>query len=155
MDKSSVKEPNHRPTAIWISAMMSCVRALTSRSVFSFGLQKRNKMLKIQVFPLSLCLYNIFSLRQQWIIPQLFLTVTLQKSDATSLISLPCCCSSPQHFLTVGAACSHNCSVKRAILSLCASILVSVHFNDNRTERGPDEHGLARPTAMIDKKLSS
>lgn len=130
MDRSSVKEPNHHPTAIWISVMMSCVRALTFRSVFTlFGLQKGIRCLKPRFSPYP-CPGTVHSVsgNSGSFLSYLSLshTAEVSVSEVTSLISLACCCSSPQH-------------------SLCVSILVSVHFNDNRNEHNPDEHGLAWP----------
>lgn len=150
MDRSSVKEPNHHPTAIWISVMMSCVRALTSRSVFTlFGLQKGIRCLKprFSPYPCPGTVHPVSGNSGSFLsYLSLSHTAEVSVSEVTSLISLPCCCSSPQNFLTVVAACSHNCSVKRAILPLCVCQYsyqcISMIIEPNATLMSMALHGL-------------
>lgn len=154
--RSRVKQPSHHVRTIWTSAMMSCVRALTSRSVkhhfwtpekvvFIWDVLKKNPRQTSSCCSSSPS-YLLLSRYIQSLTRVALSSVISQ--HLRSILSFRSRCSSfGQHFLTVVASCSHMCSANWGFLSFMRQYLYQCISLIYSTERGPDKQGPAWPGA--------
>lgn len=98
--RSRVKQPNHQLTTIWTSAMMSCVRALTSRSVkhhlwtpdvvFFWDALIKTPSILLSFYHHVFCSRDTFSLWQDLLFSQLYLSIWSLNSLTSSHPAATC-----------------------------------------------------------------